>query len=324
MPNAPRVIASQNALQAIERIYQRLTEQVDTLDAVVEGITMVEDDPNDHTVGYGGLPNENGVVELDASVMHGPTYRVGAVAAVPRIRHVTKLAQQVMEMTNHSLLVGDGALQFAKACGFPEEELLTEDARRIWLHWKRTRSLHDDWLTPEEQELIDPAVARWFKLSPATQTSRPQGTVHAGALNTQGQMSGATSTSGLAFSLPGRVGDTPLIGAGLYVDPEVGCCGSTGRGESALKHVVSSTVVELMRAGKSPEQAGLEVLQRMAHHTEPRLRNEQGQPKYNVTLYILSKTGEYAGVCLRGPRPFAVADSQGARLENCKYLFERS
>lgn len=323
MVSHPVVIASHNALEAVQQIYQRLVEGADTLDAVVEGLTIVEDDPNEHTVGYGGLPNENGEVELDASVMHGPTYRVGAVAGVSRIRHVTKLAQKVMELTNHSLIVGDGARQFAIACGFQEENLLSETARRIWMHWKRTRSLHDDWLSPEDAEPIDPEVAQWFKLHPPTQTSRPQGTVHAAALNTAGEMSGATSTSGLAFSLPGRVGDTPIIGAGLYVDQAVGSCGCTGRGESAFKHAASNTVVELMRAGKSPAEAGFEVLERMAKHTEARLRAENGQPKYNVTLYILSQSGEYAGVCLRGPREFAVADANGARLETCSYLFDK-
>jgi N4-(beta-N-acetylglucosaminyl)-L-asparaginase len=309
-----RVIASHNGLEGARLAYELLTGGGDPLEACVVGATQVEDDPDDLTVGYGGLPNEEGVVELDAAVMHGPTHRYGGVAAVHNVRHVTRLARLVMEQTDHNLLVGEGANRFARAQGFTEENLLTEKARRIWLHWKRTRGPHEDWLAPTPDK-IDPDAAAWFQ--------RTTGTVHFAARDSKGDLSCATSTSGLAFKLVGRVGDSPVIGAGLYVDNEIGSCGATGRGEASLDHLASFAAVELMRSGLSPLEAGLEVLRRVERKAAPRLRDAKGRPNFDLQLYVMAKDGRYAGVALRGPRKFAVADAQGARHEECVALFNK-
>ncbi len=340
MPNelTLRAIASANGLAATQRAYELLSQGADTLHAAVEGVTLVEDDPEDYTVGYGGLPNENGIVELDAAVMHGPTHRTGAVAALRNVRHAARLAKLVMEQTDHTLLAGEGALAFARAQGFPEENLLTETARKIWLYWKQTNSSRDDWLPPPADQL-DPAVKKFFHIETSSQASppeqyqrseadadryRPSGTIHCACINARGEISCTTTTSGLAFKMTGRVGDSCVIGAGLYVDNQVGSCGSTGRGEANLRDVCSFAAVELMRQGTSPENAGREVLQRVLAHTcEKHLLNEQGRPNFGLKFYLLSKTGEYAGVSLWGPSRFAVTDDQGTRLEPCDYLLEK-
>jgi N4-(beta-N-acetylglucosaminyl)-L-asparaginase len=280
------------------------------------------------------------VVELDAAVMHGPTHRAGGVAAMQKVRHAARVAQLVMQRTDHHLLVGDGALAFARACGFPEENLLTEKARKIWLYWKQTLSEKDDWLPPTGP--IDPDVARFFNLpvlpsnvatnsfgAPAAPVAekrplaRPTGTIHCAAIDGRGDLSCVTSTSGLAFKIPGRVGDSCILGAGLYADNTIGSCGGTGRGEATLKNLSSFAVVELMRAGSSPVEAGLEALRRVARHTtEPWLLDEKGQPNFNLKLYILAKDGSHAGVSLRGPGQFAVSDERGTRLEECVVLLD--
>ncbi len=264
-----KVISSVNGLETTRLAYRKIIDGVDPLEAVIAGVALVEDDPNDMTVGYGGLPNEEGVVELDAAVMHGPTHRAGAVAALRNIKNPAQVARLVMEQTDHVLLVGEGALKFARAQGFKEQDLLTEQARKIWLYWKQTRSDKDDWLPPPDDQL-DPAVRKYFK--------RPTGTIHCSALDASGDISCVTSTSGLAFKLPGRVGDSPIIGAGLYVDNAVGSCGSTGRGEANLINCSSMAAVELMRGGASPEEAGLEILRRVAQSTVPRLRDPRAGP----------------------------------------------
>jgi N4-(beta-N-acetylglucosaminyl)-L-asparaginase len=335
-----RVIASSNGLEATKRAYELLSPGSNSLDGVVAGVTLVEDDPEDTSVGYGGLPNEAGIVELDAAVMHGPSHRAGGVAALQRIRNPARLAQLVMQHTDHILLVGEGALTFARAQGFVEENLLTEKARKIWLYWKRTLSEKDDWLPPSGP--IDPDVARFFNLpirpsnveadSLAAPTARvaarqplarPTGTVHCSAINGGGDISCVTSTSGLAFKIPGRVGDSSIIGAGLYVDNEFGSCGATGRGEATLKNLTSFAAIEFLRSGMTPVDAGLEALRRVAQHTtEPWLLDGQGRPIFNLKLYVLARDGTYAGVSLRGPGHFAVTDERGTRLEECVPLFD--
>jgi len=301
-----RVIASSNGLEATKRAYGLLSQGSDALDAVVAGVTLVEDDPEDTSVGFGGLPNEAGIVELDAAVMNGPSHRAGGVAALQRIRNPARVAQLVMQQTDHSLLVGEGALAFARAQGFTEENLLTEKARKIWLYWKRTLSL------------VAPNTGRADRQS----FVRPTGTVHCSAIDGRGNISCATSTSGLAFKIAGRVGDSAIIGAGLYVDNELGSCGATGRGEATLKDLASFAAVDLLRAGMSPVEAGLETLRRVARHTtEPWLLDAEGRPNFNLKLYVLSRDGACAGVSLRGPGQFAVTDERGTRLEKCVALY---
>jgi N4-(beta-N-acetylglucosaminyl)-L-asparaginase len=238
---------------------------------------------------------------------------------------------KVMESTDHSLLAGEGALEFARTLGFPEENLLTDKARKIWLHWKRVRSKIDSWQPPADESDVDPEVLRFFRKrrlnyagEPVSEQNRPTGTIHCAAIDAKGDLSCVTTTSGLAFKLPGRVGDSPLIGAGLYVDNDIGSCGSTGRGEASIRDVCSFAGVELMRRGMSPLDAGRELLQRVIQHTtEPHLLDREGRPNFGVRFYLIDKSGEHAAVSLWGPTKYAIADGHGARIEVCDYLFER-
>ena len=307
-----KVVASRNGLEAVQRAYELIRDGADTLDAVIAGVNIVEDDPDDTSVGLGGLPNEDGVVELDSAVMHGPTHLAGAVASLRNIRNPSKVARLVMSTTDHVLLVGDGALRFARANGFKEEDLLTDKTRQIWLYWKQSLSPKDDWLTPPDEGL-DPELARRF--------GRPTGTIHCAGMNRSGDISCVTTTSGLAYKIPGRVGDSPIIGAGLYVDNQLGSCGSTGRGEANLQNLCSFAAVELMRGGMSPQDAGLEVLRRVVKHTVPRLLRKDGRPDFGLKFYLLGKDGAHAGVSMWGPTKFAVADRNGARHEDCAFLY---
>ncbi|RMH96315.1 MAG: asparaginase [Calditrichaeota bacterium] len=313
-PGHPVVIASANGEKAVRRAMELLRQGNDPLEAVIAGVNLVEDDPEDITVGYGGLPNEEGVVELDASVMHGPTHNAGAVAALRNIKNPSRVAKLVMERTDHVLLVGEGALRFARAHGFPEQNLLTEKARRIWLWWKETLSDRDDWLSPEDDEYGD--LLRQYR--------EHYGTINCCAVDAHGDLAGVTTTSGLAFKIPGRVGDSPIIGAGLYVDNEVGAAGSTGRGEANLKNLCSFLVVEYMRLGKSPEEACLEVCKRIVSHTRlPYLLNEEGRPNFNVQFYAVNKRGEVGGATIYEGGKMCVMDGQGFRLVPLAYLFPR-
>jgi N4-(beta-N-acetylglucosaminyl)-L-asparaginase len=321
------VIASGNGLEATRRACQLIREGLDVVDAVVSGVAIVEDDPLDTSVGYGGLPNERGVVELDAAVMHGPTHRAGAVASLQNIRHPAQVALKVMRRSDHVLLVGSGALDFAKAHGFHEENLLTENSREIWLRWKERMSAEDDWLP--EADGGNAAVEDFFRRhselvagGERLRFRRPTGTIHCAGMSGSGDISCTTTTSGMAFKIPGRVGDSPIIGAGLYVDNEVGSCGSTGRGEANLQNLSSFAAVELMRQGASPEEAGMEVLRRIAKTTEARLRDREGRPDFGISFYLMSKDGRYAGVTMRGSVEFAVTDGKGSRLEKCRALYE--
>jgi N4-(beta-N-acetylglucosaminyl)-L-asparaginase len=314
------VIGSHTGPAGVKLAYERLAAGATPLDAVVDGVTAIEDDPNEHTVGYGGLPNEDGIVELDAAVMDGPTHRGGAVAGLRNIRHAAQVARLIMQQTTRSLLVGEGALQFAKANGFVEENLLTDKARRLWLHWKRIRSRINDWRAPADEE-IDPDVREWFANHyHGTSAHAKAGTVHIAALDARGDLACATSTSGHAFKLPGRVGDSPIFGAGSYVDNDVGSCGSIGHGEANLENLSSFAVVELMRQGAAPLDAAMEVLRRISSKAHPWQRDEQGLPRFNLWLYVIAKDGRYAGVTLRGPKQFVLADARGVRLEECVAL----
>lgn len=313
-PGGPLVIASENGVNACKRAMELLAAGGDPVDAVVAGINLVEDDPEEHTVGYGGLPNEEGVVELDACVMHGPTYKAGAVAALQNIRHASSVARAVMQHSDHVLLVGAGALQFAKVHGFKEEDLLTEEARRIWLRWKEKLSGHDGRVPPR-----DAASAIGSR-----QPEDPDfhyGTITCMALTAGGDLGGCTSTSGLSFKMPGRVGDSSIIGAGLYVDNAVGACGSTGRGEANVLNCSSFLVVELMRRGATPEEACRQALQSVAQRTEQRLRDAEGRPAYSLKLYAIRKDGLVGGASLRGPGRMVVQSRDESRLVDIPALF---
>jgi N4-(beta-N-acetylglucosaminyl)-L-asparaginase len=324
----PVVISSSNGLPAVKQAWSVLQSGGDPLDAVISGVNIVEDDPEDVTVGYGGIPNEEGVVQLDASVMDGRTMKAGAVGALEGIKNPSKVARLVMERTNRVFLVGPGALKFAKAHGFKEESLLTERSRKIWLYWKEKLSEKDDWIPQGDEEEKDPDI-RWYIERFGVEDFRPNGTINCNAVTAGGDIVGTTTTSGLFFKVSGRLGDSPVIGAGLYVDGEVGACGSTGWGEGNLRSCGSHTVVELMRQGKSPEQAGLATMERILNLAREN-RDAKGRPKFDLNFYAVNKKGEFAGVSLwssnkAGTRSarFAVADASGARLVESAYLLKR-
>jgi N4-(beta-N-acetylglucosaminyl)-L-asparaginase len=290
----------------------------DTLDAVIAGVNIVEEDPEDHSVGYGGLPNEDGVVELDSCVMHGPTCRAGAVAALQNIKTPSRVAQTVMERTDHVLLVGEGALRFARAHGFEEVNLLTDEARKIWLRWKETLSDRDDWLPPPDMPDDDSQSNALLEIPFS------YGTINCCALSPTGDLSGVTTTSGLSFKIPGRVGDSPIIGAGLYVDNKVGAAGSTGRGEAVLKICGAHTVVEGMRHGMSPTEACLAALRRIVETTtEKRLIRADGRPRFDVKFYALAKDGRFGAAAIWSGAECAVYADGNNRLEECAYLYKR-
>ena len=311
------VISSGNGMSAVAKAMEMLRSGSDALDAVVAGVNIVEDDPNDTSVGYGGLPNEDGVVELDAAVMHGPTHHAGAVAAIRNIKNPSKVAKVVMERSDHVLLVGEGALRFAKAHGFVEENLLTDHAREEWLKWKENLSTKDDWLPPHTAE--DKDIGSLFE-----PFFRHTGTIHCSAMDLKGNLSCVTTTSGLAYKISGRVGDSPIIGAGLYCDNEVGSAGSTGRGEANLVNCSSVMVVEYMRQGKSPEQACLDACKRIVDHTKMRrLKKDDGKPDFNVNFYAISKKGEYGAAAIYSGSKFALASGTSAKLLDAAYLYKR-
>ena len=308
----PTVIVSKDKTLATAKAMAILATGADALDAVIAAVNLVEEDPNDITVGYGGLPNERGIVELDASVMHGPSGLAGAVAALQKIKYPSRVARLVMEQTDHVLMVGEGALEFARAQGFPEENLLTEKARKIWLHWKQTLSDKDDWVPPPEAE--------WS--SEVREYLRTYGTIHCSAIDMKGNLSAVTSTSGLFMKLPGRVGDSPLIGCGNYVDNEVGSCGSTGRGEAVILSNGSHSVIENLRRGMTAEQAALKVLEWIVDHTKtPRLLNAAGKPDFNVNFYVLDKKGRHAAASIWSGPTYTVQDGTESRTLPSAYLF---
>jgi N4-(beta-N-acetylglucosaminyl)-L-asparaginase len=311
----PLVISSANGLRTVEKAMELIQAGADPLDAAIEGVAIVEADPNDHTVGYGGIPNEEGVVELDAAVMHGPTHGGGAVASLRNIIHPAAVARVVMQRTDHCLLVGEGALKFARAHGFPEVNLLTDEARKIWLHWKETNGKESDWIAPPLSEL-DPVVREFFGI-------RAHGTIHCSALDTHGNLGCVTTTSGLYYKIPGRVGDSPIFGAGLFLDNTVGSAGSTGRGEANLLNLSSHTIVEGLRRGLEPKDAALEACRRIAAtNHNPRLRDAKGRPNFDVKFYCLARDGRYAGASLWAGARLAVHDGESAHLVECAPLYE--
>lgn len=336
-PGGPVAISSANGLLTTARAVEILKAGGDPLDACVEGVRIVEDDPNDNTVGLGGLPNEDGIVELDASVMHGPTHRAGAVAALRNIRNPASVAREVARRTDHVLLVGEGALRFARRMGFREEELLTEESRLAWLKWRSELSRDDDWLAEDEWDLPggqkrsqraapdheDSASRRAAALA-SRGIDHTTGTIHCSALTAGGDLAGCTTTSGLSWKLPGRVGDSPIIGAGLYCDNAVGSAGATGRGEAVIQVCGARTIVARMEAGDTPVEACLAVLRMIADRTRlRRLQRPDGRPDFGVTLYALRKDGLYGSATMWSGGKFAVCDARGERLEPCAFLFEK-
>ncbi len=315
----PVAVASKNGLEAVGLAVRRMEAGAAPVDAAVDGVAVVEADPEDVTVGYGGLPNSEGVVQLDACCMDGPTMRAGAVAAIEGFMHPAQVALQVMRRTTRVLLVGDGAARFAESLGFPVEDLLTERARKIWLYWKGQMSAVDDWIAPPD--LIEDPDVQWYieKYGPIP----PTGTINLCAVNADGDLGGTTTTSGLFFKIPGRVGDSPLIGAGLFVDNEVGAAGSTGRGESVIQIAGAHTIVELMRAGASPRDACLGALDRLVRATRvPYLLDSAGRPTFDVKFYAVDKAGEAAGAAIWAGAEYAMCrGGEAPALKPCASLY---
>jgi N4-(beta-N-acetylglucosaminyl)-L-asparaginase len=309
----------------VEIAFSMITEGKDVLDALIAGVNICELDPEETSVGYGGLPNAEGVVQLDASCMHGPRKRAGAVACIEGVRAPSLVAQKVMTDTDHHLIVGHDAQRFARSMGFKiEEDLNTDKSRAAWIEWKR-RSDPLHYLDPIKREAALRRVEREMMEEGWVDPNHFYGTINCNGINAKGEICGVTTTSGLAWKIPGRVGDSPILGAGLYVDGDVGAAGSTGRGEANLYNLCSFLIVEEMRRGKHPKDAGLEALRRIKASTiEKRLLNERGEPNFNINFYILNKNGAYAGVAMYTPPPrgqrFAVCDEKGPRLEACEPL----
>jgi N4-(beta-N-acetylglucosaminyl)-L-asparaginase len=343
----PVIVCAGNGYDYLDRAYEHLKAGGDTLEAAIRVVKGPEDDPEDDSVGLGGLPNEEGVVELDASCMHGPTRRAGAVGGVRNIRTMAELAREVMQHSGHVMLVGEGAERFAVARGMKRENLLTDETRKVWLLWKES---HADWWGPG---VSDPRWKERFKTQAADENLAlherlqrvaedigipaerreaaihkvlfaPTGTIHCSALAANGDMSGCTTTSGLAWKIPGRLGDSPIIGAGCYTDQDVGSAGATGSGEENIRVAGAHTIVENMRHGMSPFEAGMDALKRIVRN----YGGDMERLKYvDMTYYILRKDGAYAGVSLwtgyEPGRPHTIAVHDGTRrLEKTVSLFE--
>jgi N4-(beta-N-acetylglucosaminyl)-L-asparaginase len=302
----PAAVSSSNGLRAVNRAMELMLGGTDTLDAAVEGVKIQELDPSDNSVGYGGLPNEEGVVQLDASCMHGPTRRAGAVAALEGIKTPSEVARLVLKYTDHILLVGEGAKRFALSYGFKEEDLLTPESRQLWLTWRANRGPDDDWLdVPENESMV----------------ARPTGTINLDVVNAPGDVSSVTTTSGLAWKIPGRVGDSPIVGAGQYTDNDVGAAGSTGRGEATIMVCGGFLTVEGMRRGLKPTDACLETLKRVVRLTPPRLL-KGGRPRFNLSFYAVNKRGEFGSASLY-PASYAAHDGKDGALRDTAHLYEK-
>lgn len=326
----PCIISAHLGLPYLDAGMAILHKTGDTMGAVLAVVVPVEDDPKVHSVGYGGLPNEDGVVQLDACVMHGPTRRCGAVGAIEKIKNPSKVARVVMERTNHTFIVGQGATQFAIDQGFEPMNLLTEDSRLAWLAWKAKSS--KNWrpgldapdFNKELAEILDSperqALRPWIEHVVA---NPPTGTINCLAVNNNGEMSGVTTTSGTAWKISGRVGDSPIIGAGLFVDQEVGGAGSTGRGEEDIKIAGGHTVVEMMRKGMSPADACLEALHRVVHNYD---FDKSRLKMFDLQFYAMNKDGEYGAATLwstkENPTSYAVHDGTEAKSVPCTPLYE--
>jgi N4-(beta-N-acetylglucosaminyl)-L-asparaginase len=301
---------------AVEEAFLRITRGDDVLDSLIAGVNIPELDPLETGIGYGALPNADGVVQLDASVMHGPRKRAGAVAAIEGVRTPSLVAKAVADQTDHHLIVGKGAQDFARSLGFTvEDDLNTPTSRKLWLEWKRR-------IDPEHY--LDPTKRGETALEAGLSMVRDGliregsffGTINCDGIAPNGDICGVTTTSGLAWKIPGRVGDSPILGAGLYVDNDVGAAGSTGRGEANLYNLSSFLLVEGMRRGLAPKDAGMEVLKRIRANTvEKRLLNARGLPNFNIRFFALNKKGEYAGVSMyaSGEKNYAVCTENGAR-----------
>lgn len=328
----PVVIASANGnkfknggeMTCVQKAFTMMTKGgADVLDALIAGVNIVELDPLDTSVGYGGLPNADGIVQLDSCCMHGPKKRAGGVAALEGVRTPSLVARAVMEQTDHHLIVGSGAQVFARGFGFKiEDDLNTDESRKLWLEWKR-RIDPSHYLDPEKRAEAGNRVMIQMVAEGLIDRQHIYGTINCNGINARGEICGVTTTSGLAWKIPGRVGDSPILGAGLYVDGETGAAGSTGRGEANLYNLCSFLIVENMRRGMHPKDAGLEACRRIKTNTiEKRLRNSKGNPNFNINFYALNAKGEHAGVSMYPAASYAVCTENGPETLPCEPLLE--
>src|SRR5258708_6785555 len=292
----PLVISSANGnhfknggeVTCVQKAFTMITQGEDVLDSVIAGVNIVELDPLDDSVGYGGLPNAEGIVQLDSSCMHGPKKRAGAVAAIEGVRTPSLVAKAVLDYTDHHLIVGKGAQTFARNMGFKiEDDLNTENSRQKWLEWKRMID-PDHYLNPKTRGDAGHRATMEMFARGLIREENLHGTINCNGINSKGEICGVTTTSGLPWKIPGRVGDSPILGAGLYVDGAVGAAGSTGRGEANLYNLCSFVIIEEMRRGAHPKDAGMEVLKRIRPNTvDSRLLNPNGTPPFTINLSIL-------------------------------------
>lgn len=309
---------------AVERAFRGIVAGEDVLDALIAGVNIPELDPLEMGIGYGALGNADGVVQLDASCMHGPRRRAGAVASIEGVRTPSLVAKAVMDHTDHHLIVGTDAREFARQLGFTiEDDLNTPASRQLWLEWKR-RLDSEHWLDPSGRgrqprplHERDPGLAagRSMVRDGLIREGSFWGTINCNGISPAGDLCGVTTTSGLAWKIPGRVGDSAILGAGLYVDNDVGAAGSTGRGEANLYNLSSYLIIENLRRGMSPKDAGMATLRRIKASTvESRLLNDRGEPNFNIRFFILDKTGRHAGVAMyhAGETTFALCTENGA------------
>jgi N4-(beta-N-acetylglucosaminyl)-L-asparaginase len=312
----------ENGITCVARVFKMMTEGADVLDALVSGVSIVELDPNQTGVGWSGLPNADGVVQLDSCCMHGPRKRAGGVAAIEGVRAPARVAQLVADETDHHLLVGKGAQDFARSMGIKiEEGLINENARKQWLEWKRrTDPLH--YLDPKKRSQAWYDAGLQMVREGLIDAEHYWGTINCDGINAKGEICGVTTTSGLSWKIPGRAGDSPILGAGLYVDGDVGAAGSTGRGEANLYNLSSFLIVEEMRRGAHPKDAAITALKRVAKNTiEKRLLNAKGQPKFGLSFYVLNAKGEYAGVAMY-ESTYAVCTENGPQTLKAEALYE--
>ncbi|HHS12174.1 MAG TPA: asparaginase [bacterium] len=292
----PLIITShtnETGKRAMEAGWEILTAGGSAVDAVEKAANIIEVDPEDTSVGYGGLPNEHGIVQLDASIMDGKTYNAGAVACLEKIKTPCSVARIVMERTDHILLVGEGALTFARQWGFKEEDLMTDKARKSWLKWKESLSDIDDWGPPDHLK-DNQKIAALF--SDREEVEHHYGTTNVLAVDTKGDVAGITTTSGLSYKIPGRVGDSPIIGAGLYVDNEVGAAGATGRGEDVMKCCASFYMVMRMKEGRTPQQACEDALKLIVE------KYKKVNPEFfpSEKFVAISANGQYGCASMKG------------------------
>src|SRR5947207_4482181 len=320
-PAKPVVVSSANGnrfknggdMTGVEKAWSLITQGSDVLDALIAGVNIVELDPLDDSVGYGGLPNAEGVVQLDSCCMHGPKRRAGGVACIEGVRTPSLVAKAVMEQTDHHLIVGKGAQDFARGLGFKiEEDLNTDHSRKLWLEWKR-RIDPSHYLDPQKRAEASRKATREMVAEGLIDARHIYGTINCDGINAKGEICGVTTTSGLAWKIPGRVGDSPILGAGLYVDGDVGAAGSTGRGEANLYNLCSFMIVDNMRRGMHPKDAAMDALRRVKANTiEKRLLNSSGNPNFGLNFYVLNAAGEFAGASMY-PSRFAVCTENGAQ-----------